>query len=140
MNNVKNRIESIIIEPDQKQTIISIPQGCYGYIVKSQTPNNIIGLITEGLATCYGIVMTRKKTNDEIYFLAHIDGQTNIEDKAHGLINWIRICKDKLDINDIKNSDIKIILHYGRDTDKKCKYSDIINKIIKDNILSITTV
>lgn len=81
-----------------------------------------------------------QKTNKEIYFLAHIDEQTDIEDKTHGLINWIRICKDKLDINDIKNSDIKIILYYGRDTDKKCKYSDIINKIIKDNILSITTV
>lgn len=64
MNNVKDVIKSIIIEPNQKQTIILIPQGCCGYIVKSQTQqtqDNIIGLITEGLATCCGIIMTYKK-------------------------------------------------------------------------------
>ena len=104
---------------------------------------NIIGLMTDGIATCCGIVMMCKYMDKKMYFLAHIDEITDIEDKDSGLINWIKICQNSLYITDVEKVNIEIILHYGKDTGtigSGCDYSERISKIVKDNGLNISLI
>jgi len=69
--------------------IILVPQGCYGVIDKD-TPNDVIGLYTVGIATCSGLVCL--SDDGEYLFLAHIDESTSLgeTEQDSGLIRWLK--------------------------------------------------
>ena len=131
--NLKDNIlKSSTLRPDIN-IVVEIPIGSYGYIIDGETPENVVGLITRGIETCCGITM---QTNNEknIYFLAHITQATDIEDENFGLLNWIKICQEKLKCTEIEN--LKIEIHHGKnDTESQEIGTDYATRIrnILDN-------
>ena len=75
------------------KTIINVPQGFYAKITP-KTPQNIIGLFTDGLGPCACIILT--DVEHSYMFLAHADVVgMNICDPDIGIPAWIRDMKDQ---------------------------------------------
>jgi hypothetical protein len=75
------------------EEFIHVPQGCYAELGRT-TSDNIIGLLTYGMATCSHIIIANKKTG--FIALCHADNTTNLEDDNSGIPAWIRkACPDQ---------------------------------------------
>lgn len=84
--------EKSLFETTDK-TIINVPQGFYAKITP-ETPQNIIGLFTDGLGPCACIILT--DVEHSYMFLAHADVVgMNICDPEIGIPAWIRDMKDQ---------------------------------------------
>lgn len=94
---------------EKENVVIYIPQGYYGIITKN-TPKNVVGLYTDGIGTCCGIVATAE--GEEILFLAHIDEEIDMSDEEHGLPGWIKKMREIGSIKDLR-------VYCGRDTGGK---------------------
>ena len=58
-----------------QETIVEIKPNCFIFF-KTKENNNIVGIYTDGLATCSSIIISFN--NDEYLFLSHIDESSDI--------------------------------------------------------------
>lgn len=103
----------------KSKRVILIPQGCYG-VIEKDTPDDVIGLYTTGIATCSGLVCLDDKR--EYLFLAHIDESSLLDTtEGSGLIKWLQ----KLVRNGVTLREIKFNICHSQGT------SGIRNDLIK---------
>lgn len=111
---------------NKNRIMLGVSQGCYAEIT-TETPENIIGLFTDGMGPCVCLIVTN--TDRSHFFLAHVDSYMNIADPDLGLPAWIRKIQKS---PDDKNIEIHCGKGYQVDT-FKIDYGALINKILKAN-------
>lgn len=65
---------------------IYVPQQCYA-VITPDTPEDVVGLCTDFLHVCSGVVVTANQS--KYIFLCHADSSTNLFDSHNGLSSWI---------------------------------------------------
>ena len=111
---------------NKNRIMLGVSQGCYAEIT-TETPENIIGLFTDGMGPCVCLIVTN--TDRSHFFLAHVDSYMNIADPNLGLPAWIRKIQKS---SDGENIEIHCGKGYQVDT-FKIDYEALINKILKAN-------
>ena len=66
--------------------LIYVPQKCYA-VITPDTDKSIVGLYTDGLSTCAGIIV--KISSPSYTLLYHADARTDLSDEFEGLLGLI---------------------------------------------------
>lgn len=102
-----------------QETIVEIIPNCYIFF-KTKENNNIVGIYTDGLATCSSIIISFN--NDEYLFFSHIDESSDI----------ITVIKEDL-LKKLGNNITKIDINYSKGSlslkNDKIDYDSLINNL-----------
>ena len=111
------KIENLVFI--NQETIVEITQNCYIFF-KTNENNNIVGIYTDGLATCSSIIISFN--NDEYLFFSHIDEDSDI----------ITVIKENI-LKKLSNIITKIDIIYSKGCkslkNKKIDYDSLINNL-----------